>query len=160
MSGSLPERGSIVGLDHVRPAASAEPELVDRENAHGGAASAPRMFGGEKFRHVRLHRHSMLNEPRHSNLRAVSISSPATMLLLWVIPARRKTHVCLALGLAPPTRLPGLLHGGRPRSSMMEAHVERRLLKLQAQHVAVKLLLVDEFGYVPSHRPARRFSSK
>ncbi len=32
---------------------------------------------------------------------------------------------------------------------MMEAHDERRLLKLQAQLAAVKLLIVDELGYVP-----------
>jgi DNA replication protein DnaC len=31
----------------------------------------------------------------------------------------------------------------------MEAHDERRLLKLQAQLAAVKLLIVDELGYVP-----------
>ena len=31
----------------------------------------------------------------------------------------------------------------------MEARDERRLLKLQAQLVAVKLLIVDELGYVP-----------
>jgi DNA replication protein DnaC len=31
----------------------------------------------------------------------------------------------------------------------MEAREERRLLKLQAQLAAVKLLIVDELGYVP-----------
>ena len=37
----------------------------------------------------------------------------------------------------------------------MEAHDERRLLKLQAQLAAVKLLIVDELGYVPlSHTGA------
>jgi hypothetical protein len=39
--------------------------------------------------------------------------------------------------------LPGLVH------QLMEAHDERLLLKLQAQLAAVKLLIVDELGYVP-----------
>jgi DNA replication protein DnaC len=34
---------------------------------------------------------------------------------------------------------------------------ERRLLKLQAQLAAVKLLIIDELGYVP-HRPIRGFA--
>jgi DNA replication protein DnaC len=62
-----------------------------------------------------------------------------------------KTHVCLALGLAACQRgIPvafftaaGLVH------QLMEARDERRLLKLQAQLAAVKLLIVDELGYVP-----------
>ena len=61
------------------------------------------------------------------------------------------THVCLALGLAACQRgfpvsfftAAGLVH------QLMEAHDERRLLKLQAQLAAVKLLIVDELGYVP-----------
>ena len=62
-----------------------------------------------------------------------------------------KTHVCLALGLAACQRgfpvsfftAAGLVH------QLMEARDERRLLKLQAQLAAVKLLIVDELGYVP-----------
>jgi DNA replication protein DnaC len=62
-----------------------------------------------------------------------------------------KTHACLALGLATCQRgfsvafftAAGLVH------QLMEARDERRLLKLQAQLAAVKLLIVDELGYVP-----------
>ena len=62
-----------------------------------------------------------------------------------------KTHVCLGLGLAACQRgfsvafftAAGLVH------QLMEARDERRLLKLQAQLAAVKLLIVDELGYVP-----------
>jgi DNA replication protein DnaC len=62
-----------------------------------------------------------------------------------------KTHACLALGLAACQRgfsvafftAAGLVH------QLMEARDERRLLKLQAQLAAVKLLIVDELGYVP-----------
>ena len=62
-----------------------------------------------------------------------------------------KTHVCLALGLAACQRglsvafvtAAGLVH------QLMEARDEKRLLRLQAQLSAVKLLIVDELGYVP-----------
>ena len=62
-----------------------------------------------------------------------------------------KTHVCLALGLAACQRglsvafttAAGLVH------QLMEARDEKRLLRLQAQLAAVKLLIVDELGYVP-----------
>jgi DNA replication protein DnaC len=63
----------------------------------------------------------------------------------------RKTHACLALGLAACQRgfsvdffaAAGLVH------QLMEARDERRLLKLQTQLAAVKLLIIDELGYVP-----------
>src|ERR1700751_2235201 len=62
-----------------------------------------------------------------------------------------KTHACLALGLAACQRgftvsfttAVGLVH------QLMEARDEKRLLKLQAQLAAVKLLIIDELGYVP-----------
>src|ERR1700726_3404149 len=62
-----------------------------------------------------------------------------------------KTHGCLALGLAACQRgfavsfttAVGLVH------QLMEARDEKRLLKLQAQLAAVKLLIIDELGCVP-----------
>jgi len=62
-----------------------------------------------------------------------------------------KTHVGLALGLAACqkgfpvafTTAAALVH------QLMEARDERRLLKLQRDLQAVKLLIVDELGYVP-----------
>jgi len=65
-----------------------------------------------------------------------------------------KTHTALALGLAACQRgfsvafftAAGLVH------LLSEARDERRLLKLQAQLQAVKLLIVDELGYVPLSR--------
>jgi DNA replication protein DnaC len=71
--------------------------------------------------------------------------------LLCGIPARAKTHVCLALGLSACQRgfsvafftAAGLVH------QLMEARDERRLLKLQAQLAVAKLLIIDELGYVP-----------
>jgi DNA replication protein DnaC len=65
-----------------------------------------------------------------------------------------KTHTALALGLAACQRgfsvsfytAAGLVH------ALMEAKDERRLLKLQAQLQNVKLLIIDELGYVPLSR--------
>ena len=65
-----------------------------------------------------------------------------------------KSHTALALGLAACQRgfsvafftAAGLVH------SLNEARDERRLLKLQAQLQAVKLLIIDELGYVPLSR--------
>jgi DNA replication protein DnaC len=62
-----------------------------------------------------------------------------------------KTHVALALGLAACqkgftvafTTAAALVH------QLMEARDERRLLKLQRDLQSVKLLIVDELGYVP-----------
>ncbi len=62
-----------------------------------------------------------------------------------------KTHIGLSLGLAACqkgfsvafTTAAGLVH------QLMEARYERRLLKLQRDLAAVKLLVIDELGYVP-----------
>lgn len=62
-----------------------------------------------------------------------------------------KTHIGLSLGLAACqkgfsvafTTAAGLVH------QLMEARDEKRLLKLQRELQAVKLLIIDELGYVP-----------
>lgn len=62
-----------------------------------------------------------------------------------------KSHLALALGLAACQRgfttgfvtAAGLVH------QLMEARDEKRLLKLQAHLASLKLLIVDELGYVP-----------
>ena len=62
-----------------------------------------------------------------------------------------KSHIALALGLAACQRgyttgfvtAVGLVH------QLMEARDEKRLLKLQAHLAGLKLLIIDELGYVP-----------
>jgi len=69
----------------------------------------------------------------------------------WVIRARGKTHLALALGLAACQR------GHRVRSRRPPALVhetdgsadEKRLLRFQKQMASHELLLVDELGFVP-----------
>lgn len=62
-----------------------------------------------------------------------------------------KTHAALALGLAACQRGFSTLFvtAHALSSQLMEARDEKRLLKLQAQLQNVKLLIVDELGYVP-----------
>jgi DNA replication protein DnaC len=62
-----------------------------------------------------------------------------------------KTHVALALGLAACQRGFSTLFitAHALAHQLMEARDEKRLLKLQAQLQGVRLLIVDELGYVP-----------
>jgi DNA replication protein DnaC len=53
------------------------------------------------------------------------------------------TAAASAMGLGPMAAIHGGLH------ELMEAHDERRLMRLQKQMVGHKLLIVDELGFVP-----------
>jgi hypothetical protein len=88
------------------------------------------------------------------------------MSLLWIIALDNsgagKTHARLAPGLtACPVRraqerLPGQLPAAGLVHQLREARDERRLLKMQAQLAAVKLLIIDELGYVPLLSSSKR----
>ena len=62
-----------------------------------------------------------------------------------------KTHVALALGLAACQKgfSVAFTTAAALVNQLMEARDERRLLKLQRDLQAVRLLIVDELGYVP-----------
>ncbi len=62
-----------------------------------------------------------------------------------------KTHVALALGLAACQKgfTVAFTTAAALVNQLMEARDERRLLKLQRDLAAVKLLIIDELGYVP-----------
>jgi len=62
-----------------------------------------------------------------------------------------KTHVALALGLAACQKgfTVTFATAAALVNQLMEARDERRLLKIQRDLAAVKLLIVDELGYVP-----------
>jgi len=62
-----------------------------------------------------------------------------------------KTHVALGLGLAACQEglSVGFTTAAALVSEMMEARDERRLLRLQKQMAAYKLLIIDELGFVP-----------
>lgn len=62
-----------------------------------------------------------------------------------------KTHVALGLGLAACQKglAVGFITAAALVHELMEAHDERRLLRLQKQMVNYKLLIIDELGFVP-----------
>jgi hypothetical protein len=62
-----------------------------------------------------------------------------------------KTHVALGLGLAACQKgiAVAFITAAALVNEMMEARDERRLLRLQKQLAAVKLLIIDELGFVP-----------
>jgi DNA replication protein DnaC len=62
-----------------------------------------------------------------------------------------KTHVALGLGLAACQKglAVGFVTAAALVHELLEAREERRLLRLQKQLAAYKLLIVDELGYVP-----------
>ena len=62
-----------------------------------------------------------------------------------------KTHVALGLGLAASQKGFTVVFTTAAAlvSQLLEARNERRLLKLQRDLAAVKLLIIDELGYVP-----------
>ena len=146
------------GLDHPRYLLRlAELELIDRERRmverRIRAARFPAVKSFDTFDFTAI---PCSTSRSFSNWPVVNIPSPATMLLLSATAApgnsgTGKTHACLALGLAACQRgfsvafftAAGLVH------QLMEARDERGLLKLQTQLAAVKLLIVDELGYVP-----------
>jgi DNA replication protein DnaC len=62
-----------------------------------------------------------------------------------------KTHVALGLGLAACQKgmSVSFTTAAALVNELMEARDERRLLRLQKQMAAVKLLIIDELGFVP-----------
>jgi DNA replication protein DnaC len=62
-----------------------------------------------------------------------------------------KSHIALALGLAACQRgfTVGFVTAASLVHQLMEARDKKRLLRLQSQFAAYKLLIIDELGYVP-----------
>lgn len=73
-----------------------------------------------------------------------------------------KTHVALALGLAACQKgfTVAFTTAAALVNQLMEARDEKRLLKMQRDLAAVKLLIVDELGYVPSRPQALNCCSR
>lgn len=141
------------GLDHVRFLLRlAELELIDRERRmverRIRAAHFPAVKSFDTFDFAAI---PSLNKPLVLELARCEYVAARENVIALGNSGTGKTHVALALGLAACQRgfsvtfatAAGLVH------QLMEARDERRLLKLQAQLATVKLLIVDELGYVP-----------
>jgi DNA replication protein DnaC len=144
------------GLDHPRYLLRlAELELIDRERRmverRIRAARFPAVKGLESFDFTAM---PTLNKPLVLELARCEYVVARENIIALGNSGTGKTHIALALGLAACQRgfpvafttAAGLVH------QLMEAKDERRLLRLQAQLTAVKLLIVDELGYVPLSR--------
>ena len=141
------------GLDHVRFLLRlAELELIDRERRmverRIRAAHFPAVKSFDTFDFTAI---PSLNKPLTLELARCEYVVARDNIIALGNSGTGKTHVCLALGLAACQR--GLSVSFMTAASLvhqlMEARDEKRLLKLQAQLAAVKLLIVDELGYVP-----------
>ncbi|HXY90338.1 MAG TPA: IS21-like element helper ATPase IstB [Xanthobacteraceae bacterium] len=141
------------GQDHVRYLLRlVELELIDRERRmverRIRAARFPAVKSFDTFDFTAI---PSLNKPLVLELARCEYVVARDNIIALGNSGTGKTHVCLALGLAACQRglsvafttAAGLVH------QLMEARDEKRLLRLQAQLSAVKLLIVDELGYVP-----------
>ena len=141
------------GQDHVRYLLRlVELELIDRERRmverRIRAARFPAVKSVDTFDFTAI---PSLNKPLVLELARCEYVVARDNIIALGNSGTGKTHICLALGLAACQRglsvafttAAGLVH------QLMEARDEKRLLRLQAQLSAVKLLIVDELGYVP-----------
>ena len=141
------------GVDHVRYLLRlAELELIDRERRmverRIRAARFPAVKGLDNFDFAAI---PSLNKMLVMELARGEYIIRRENVIALGNSGTGKSHIALALGLAACQRgmtvnfttAAGLVH------QLLEARDEKRLLKLQAQLAACKLLIVDELGYVP-----------
>jgi DNA replication protein DnaC len=141
------------GVDHVRYLLRlAELELIERErrmvDRRIRAAKFPVVKGLDSFDFTAI---PSLNKMLVMELARGEYILRRENIIALGNSGTGKSHVALALGLAACQRgmavgfttAAGLVH------QLMEARDEKRLMRLQAQLTAYKLLIVDELGYVP-----------
>lgn len=141
------------GMDHVRYLARlVELELIDRERR-----MVERRIKGAKFPTVKsLDSFDFSAIPKLNKMQVMELArcewiNRRENVIALGPSGTGKTHVALGLGLAACQK--GLSVGFTTAASlvseMMEARDERRLLRVQKQMAAVKLLIIDELGFVP-----------
>jgi len=141
------------GVDHPRYLLRlAELELIDRERRlverRIREARFPAVKSLDTFDFTAM---PTLNKPLVLELARCEFVIARDNIIVLGNSGTGKTHIALALGLAACQRgfavtfatAAGLVH------QLQEARDERRLLRLQQNLAAVKLLIIDELGYVP-----------
>jgi DNA replication protein DnaC len=141
------------GQDHIRYLLRlVELELIDRERRmverRIRAARFPAVKSFDTFDFSAI---PSLNKPLTLELARCEYVVARDNIIALGNSGTGKTHVALALGLAACQRgfsvvfttAAALVH------QLMEARDEKRLLRLQTQLDAARLLIVDELGYVP-----------
>lgn len=141
------------GHDHVRYLLRlVELELIDREQRlverRIRAARFPAVKSFDTFDFTAI---PSLNKPLTLELARCEYVVARDNIIAVGNSGTGKTHVALALGLAACQRGFSVLFATAAAlvHQLMEARDDRRLLKLQTQLAGVKLLIVDELGYVP-----------
>ena len=141
------------GMDHVRYLARlVELELMDRERRmverRIKAAKFPTVKSLDSFDFSAIPK---LNKMQVLELARCEWIDRRENVIALGPSGTGKTHIALGLGLAACQK--GLSVGFTTAASlvseMMEARDERRLLRVQKQMAAVKLLIIDELGFVP-----------
>ena len=119
-----------------------------RRAAHQGR----QVPGLEESRDLRVPRDPVGEQTPGAGAGPLGVSRPARETCWrWATPARARTHLALALGLAACQK------GYRVRfttaaalvNELLEARDDKRLLRFQKQLAKQDLLIVDERGYVP-----------
>ena len=97
--------------------------------------------------------------PRFARYVAIATAPPALKIVVGNS-GSGKTHIALGLGLAACQK--GLSVGFTTAAAtvheLIEARDDKRLLRLQRQLAAYKLLIIDELGYVPLSGHATRLA--
>jgi DNA replication protein DnaC len=152
-SARIRARGAAEGLDHVQFLARlVELELIDRERRmierRIKAAKFPATKSLDSFDFKAI---PNLNKMQVLELARCEWIERRENIIALGPSGTGKTHVALGLGLAACQK--GLSVSFTTAATlvneMMEARDERRLLRLQKQLAGVKLLIIDELGFVP-----------
>ena len=141
------------GVDHTRYLLRlSELELIDRERRmverRIKLARFPTIKSLDSFDFLAI---PSLNKPLVAELARCEYIDRRENIIALGNSGTGKTHVALGLGLAACQK--GLAVGFTTASALvhelMEARDERRLLQLQKRLASLKLLIIDELGFVP-----------
>ena len=144
---------AVEGLDHVQFLARlVELELIDRERRmverRINAAKFPATKSLDSFDFKAIPK---LNKMQVLELARCEWIERRENVIALGPSGTGKTHVALGLGLAACQKgmAVGFTTAAALVNELMEAHDERRLLRVQKQMAGVKLLIIDELGFVP-----------